>query len=80
MRELQTRTRAQRRFRRMGYTWEISTLTPCAYAPKVILIQGTGPWGWRSYRDHLIDYLGEQVRPIAVSYIHNGRKPKGRGK
>jgi hypothetical protein len=71
------RTKAQRRYRKQGYTWEIAPLrNPFRHTPKTIVIHKSGPYGWRSYRPHLLDFLGETIRPICKHYIHNGRKPR----
>jgi len=70
------RTKAQRRYRKQGYTWEIAPLrNPFQHTPKTIVIHKSGPWGWRSYRPHLLDFLGETIRPICKHYIHKGGKP-----
>jgi hypothetical protein len=70
------RTRAQRRYRRKGYTWEIAPLrNPSPSTPKLVVIHKPGQWGWRSYRPYLLDFMGEVIRPVAKHYIHNGGKP-----
>lgn len=71
-----TRTRAQRRYRKQGYMWEVAPLAnPHPWIPKLIVIHKPGEWGWRSYRPHLLDFLGETIRPVAQHYIHKGGKP-----
>lgn len=70
------RTRLQRRLRRQGYTWEVAPLrNPFPRTPKLIVIHKPGEWGWRSYRTHLLDFIGEVIRPVGTIYIRNGRKP-----
>ena len=70
------RTKAQRRYRRQGYTWEIAPLrNPFKYNPKLVVIHKPGPYGWRSYRAHLLGIYDEVIRPIAKHYIHKGKKP-----
>jgi hypothetical protein len=71
------RSRCQRRLRRKGYTWEVTTLRPLWPSqrhPKLIVIHKPGGWGWRSYRDYLLD--DEVIRPVGTYYIHNGKKPR----
>jgi len=60
------RTRAQRRYVRMGYTHETATLDRGTF----FLIQPHE--SWRECRDR---WDGLHVRPVAKHHIHNGRKP-----
>jgi hypothetical protein len=48
---------------------------PFQHTPKTVVIHKAGPYGWRSYRAHLLDFLGETIRPICKHYIHKGGKP-----
>lgn len=66
------RTRAQRRLRGKGFTYETTYLKD-DLAPKIIHISKGHRSSWRSYRPYLQE--GEVIRPIAVTYIHKGRKP-----
>lgn len=69
------RTRAQRRYRRRGYTWEVATLRPTSrHSPKLVVIHKAST-SWRSYRPYLNEWLGEFIRPICKHYIHKGGKP-----
>jgi hypothetical protein len=69
------RTRAQRRYLRQGYTWEIATLRHVhPTVPKLVVIHKSSS-SWREYRPHLIEYLHEVIRPICKIYIHKGGKP-----
>jgi hypothetical protein len=74
------RTRAQRRYRRKGYTYEIAYLREPfdrnRYHKVLILIVKGHRTSWRENREHLME--GEFVRPIAVTYLNNGRKPTAR--
>jgi hypothetical protein len=69
------RTRAQQRYRRQGYTFEISQLrNPLMRSPKTILIRKGASDSWREWRRYCAA-MGETIRPICKHYIHNGGKP-----
>jgi hypothetical protein len=69
------RTRAQRRYRRAGYTWEIATLQPVSqHGPRLIVIHKASS-SWREYRPYLLDFIHEVIRPICKQYIYKGGKP-----
>ena len=68
------RTRAQRRYRKKGYTHEIAYLKepfPTRYFKGLIYL--VSPQRHKTHRPYLLP--GEVIRPVAVSYIHNGGKP-----
>lgn len=69
-------TRAQRRYRRQGYTFEIATWGVWSRHLKKgspIFIMKGRDYSWRYFRKGLMP--GEVIRPIAATYLHNGRKP-----
>ena len=69
------RTRAQRRYRRQGFTFELTELrNPFKRRPKTIHILKGSSSSWRWWRDNSWN-ADEVIRPIAKHYIHNGRKP-----
>lgn len=74
------RTRAQRHYRRNGYTYEIAYLKEPfgrnRYHKLLILIVKGHRTSWRENRKHLSE--GECIRPIAVTYLNNGRKSTAR--
>ena len=68
------RTRAQRRLRKQGYTYEVALLKePFPWVVKVIVISKGHRSSWREHRRYLFE--GEVIRPIAHTYIHKGGKP-----
>lgn len=67
------RTRAQRRLRRKGYTYEVTYLKEPFLLTKLILIVKGHRSSWREHRPYLLD--GEVIRPVGTTYIHNGKKP-----
>ena len=71
------RTKAQSKLRKRGYTYEIAYLSEPfkgRYAKMLILIVKGHRTSWRENRNHLM--AGEVIRPVATTYLHNGRKPK----
>jgi len=71
------RTKAQSKLRKRGYTYEIAYLSEPfkgRYAKMLILIVKGHRTSWRENREFLNH--GEVIRPIATTYLHNGRKPK----
>lgn len=70
-----SRTRAQRRFRKQGYTYEKAFLKEPTMFPgdKVIFVSKGHRTSWREARDYL--FPGEVIRPVAHTYIHKGGKP-----
>lgn len=68
------RTRAQRRLRRKGYTWEMGFLSSKTLWGKQPWIISGGNVSWRIARHNL--FPGEVIRPIAAHCLHNGRKPR----
>lgn len=68
------RTRAQRRYRRNGYTHEMTPLRPQKDGELRLsyLIGKSG--SWRAERSFGL-MIGMPVRPICTQFLHNGRKP-----
>lgn len=69
------RSRCQRKLRRKGYTYEVTSLRKLweGKTPKLILILDHGSWRW--WRRHPT-LPGDVVRPVGTYYINNGKKPR----
>lgn len=68
------RTKAQRRYIRKGYRWEMIPLRPNNPGePRVSYLIGAGS-SWRAERG-FGQLIGMPIRPICKQFIHNGRKP-----
>lgn len=69
------RTKAQRRWIKLGYPREMCPLMPqrkgsCRYTYVMRASED-----WRKQREFARDILGMPIRPICKQFIHNGRKP-----
>jgi hypothetical protein len=68
------RTKAQRRWIRKGYRYEMIPLrSTWADGARFSYILGASE-SWRAGREFARDVLGMPVRPICKPMIHNGRK------
>jgi hypothetical protein len=68
------RTRAQRRWRRKGYTHELIQLrSDVPGKPRLSYLIGSQE-SWRQQRKFGL-LIGMPVRPVCQQFLHNGRKP-----
>ena len=69
------RTKAQRRWRRKGYPYEmIEMVTSVPGEPRLSYLLAS--WeNWRAQRA-FGRLIGMPVRPVCKQFIHNGRKPR----
>jgi hypothetical protein len=69
------RSRSGSKWRRRGYTHEVTSLKPWGIRQSFKVILVLRPYSVGYWRKHP-SFDDDIVRPVGTYYIHNGRKPR----